>query len=139
MALQTEYEFTLPRGFVDKDGNLHKKGVMRLATAKDEIAPLTDFRVQKNRAYLVVILLSRVMSKLGTLTEITTDTVAGKDHRRNVSIIILGPDGKTTHQYNYLDCFLTEYRLTPLDADSEQECEEEVKICVGYSDNYLKA
>ena len=66
------------------------------------------------------------------------DTVAGKDHRRNVSIIILGPDGKTTHQYNYLDCFLTSYKLTPLDADSEQECEEEVSICVGYSDNYLK-
>jgi phage tail-like protein len=66
------------------------------------------------------------------------DTVAGKDHRRNVSIIILGPDGKSTHQYNYLDCFLTSYKLTPLDADSEQECEEEVTICVGYSDNYLK-
>lgn len=51
MALQTEFEFTLPRGYVDKDGNLHKTGIMRLATAKDEIAPLTDFRVQKNRAY----------------------------------------------------------------------------------------
>jgi hypothetical protein len=76
MALQTEFEFTLPRGFVDKDGNLHKKGVMRLATAKDEIAPLTDFRVQKNRAYLVIILLSRVMSKLGTLTEVSTETVS---------------------------------------------------------------
>ena len=69
MALQTEFEFTLPRGYVDKDGNLHKKGVMRLATAKDEIAPLTDFRVQKNRAYLVIILLSRVITKLGELKE----------------------------------------------------------------------
>jgi len=76
-ALQTEFEFTLPRGFVDKDGNLHRKGIMRLATAKDEIAPLTDFRVQKNRAYLVIILLSRVIAKLGTLTEITTDMVEG--------------------------------------------------------------
>jgi len=66
------------------------------------------------------------------------DTVAGKDHRRNVSIIILGPDTKETHRYNYLDCFLCGYKLTPLDADSEQECEEEVNICVGYSDNYLK-
>src|SRR2546423_15585833 len=75
MALQTEFEFTLPRGFVDKDGNVHKKGVMRLATAKDEIAPLTDFRVQKNRAYLVIILLSRVISKLGTMTEVNTDTI----------------------------------------------------------------
>jgi hypothetical protein len=75
MALQTEFEFTLPRGYVDKDGNLHKKGVMRLATAKDEIAPLTDFRVQKNRAFLVIILLSRVITKLGTLGEVTTDVV----------------------------------------------------------------
>ncbi len=75
MALQTEYEFTLPRGYVDKDGNLQKKGVMRLATAKDEIAPLTDFRVQKNRAYLVIILLARVITKLGTLGEVTTDVV----------------------------------------------------------------
>jgi hypothetical protein len=75
MALQTEFEFTLPRGYVDKDGNLHKKGVMRLATAKDEIAPLTDFRVQKNRAFLVIILLSRVITKLGTMSEVTTDVV----------------------------------------------------------------
>jgi hypothetical protein len=75
MALQTEFEFTLPRGYVDKDGNLHKKGVMRLATAKDEIAPLTDFRVQKNRAFLVIILLSRVITKLGNLGEVTTDVI----------------------------------------------------------------
>ena len=79
MALQTEFEFTLPRGYVDKDGNLHKTGVMRLATAKDEIAPLTDFRVQKNRAYLVIILLARVVSKLGTLNDdtINTDVIEG--------------------------------------------------------------
>jgi hypothetical protein len=79
MALQTEFEFTLPRGYVDKEGNLHKKGVMRLATAKDEIAPLTDFRVQKNRAYLVIILLSRVIVKVGTLgdDDVTTDVVEG--------------------------------------------------------------
>jgi len=77
MTLQTEFEFTLPRGYVGKDGTLHKKGVMRLATAKDEIAPLTDFRVQKNRAYLVIILLGRVISKLGTLETVDTDTVEG--------------------------------------------------------------
>jgi len=79
MALQTEFEFTLPRGYVDKEGNLHKTGVMRLATAKDEIAPLTDFRVQKNRAYLVIILLARVITKLGTLgnDDVTTETVEG--------------------------------------------------------------
>jgi len=75
MALQTEYEFTLPKGFVDGQGQLHRKGVMRLANARDEIAPLTDFRVQKNRAYLVIILLSRVITKLGTMKEITPETV----------------------------------------------------------------
>ncbi|HEV8322981.1 MAG TPA: phage tail assembly protein [Myxococcota bacterium] len=68
--LRTEFEFTLPKGYVDKEGNLHKKGVMRLATAKDEIAPLQDYRVQQNRAYLVIILLSRVISKLGELKAI---------------------------------------------------------------------
>ena len=65
MAFQTEFPFTLPKGYVDKDGNLHREGVMRLATAKDEIAPLQDYRVQANRAYLVVILLSRVIVKTG--------------------------------------------------------------------------
>lgn len=66
------------------------------------------------------------------------DTVKGEDHRRNVSIIIHGADTKETHRYNYLDCFLTAYSLTPLDADSEQECEETIEICVHHSDNYLK-
>jgi len=75
MTLQTEFEFTLPKGYVDKDGKVHRKGRMRLATAKDEIVPLTDFRVQKNRAYLVIILLSRVISKLGELPEVTTDVI----------------------------------------------------------------
>ena len=69
MAFKTEFEFTLPKGFVDEHGNLHRKGVMRLATAKDEIIPLQDFRVKNNRAYLVIILLSRVITKLGDLKE----------------------------------------------------------------------
>ena len=69
MAFKTEFEFTLPKGYVDDKGNLHRKGVMRLATAKDEIIPLQDFRVKNNRAYLVIILLSRVMSQLGELKE----------------------------------------------------------------------
>jgi hypothetical protein len=75
MAFQTEFEFTLPKGYVDKDGKVHRKGKMRLATAKDEIVPLTDPRVQKNRAYLVIILLSRVITKLGDLSEVTTDMI----------------------------------------------------------------
>lgn len=75
MGLQTEFEFTLPKGFVDPEGNVHRKGVMRLANARDEIVPLTDFRVQKNRAYLVILLLARVITKLGTLKEVTPETV----------------------------------------------------------------
>jgi hypothetical protein len=75
MALQTEFQFVLPKGYVDGDGTLHRDGVMRLATAKDEIAPLQDFRVQANRAYLVIILLSRVITKLGTLKSITPSVI----------------------------------------------------------------
>jgi len=75
MAFRTEFEFTLPRGYVDKDGKVHKKGVMRLATAKDEILPLQDYRVQQNRAYLVVILLSRVITKLGDLKSINPSVI----------------------------------------------------------------
>src|SRR5262245_58113367 len=68
--LQTEFEFTLPKGYIDKNGNLHKQGIMRLANAKDEIAPLQDPRVQHNKAYLVIILLSRVINRLGDLKDI---------------------------------------------------------------------
>jgi hypothetical protein len=70
MSFKTEYEFELPRGYVDSEGNVHREGVMRLATAKDEIIPLNDVRVQRNRAYLIVLLLSRVVTKLGTLPEV---------------------------------------------------------------------
>jgi hypothetical protein len=67
---QTEYEFTLPLGYADKEGNVHREGVMRLATAADEILPLKDPRVQSNQAYLIIILLSRVITKLGSLPQI---------------------------------------------------------------------
>jgi hypothetical protein len=70
MPLQTEYTFTLPKGYVDSDGNLHKEGMMRLATAADEILPLKDPRVQGNPAYLTIILLARVVTKLGSLASI---------------------------------------------------------------------
>src|SRR5919112_6220304 len=73
--LQTEYAFTLPKGYIDKDGNLHRQGVMRLANAKDEIAPLQDPRVQRNSAYLVVILLSRVVTRLGELSDVNPGVV----------------------------------------------------------------
>lgn len=75
--LQTEFEFTLPMGYVDADGNVHKDGVMRLATAADEILPLRDPRVQNNPAYLVVILLSRVITRLGTLSQVTPQVIEG--------------------------------------------------------------
>jgi hypothetical protein len=71
-ALQTEFEFTLPQGYVDATGTLHREGAMRLATALDEIAPLRDPRVRENSAYLVVILLSRVITRLGTLPQVGT-------------------------------------------------------------------
>jgi hypothetical protein len=75
MAFQTEFPFTLPKGFVDSEGKLHRAGVMRLATAKDEIVPLQDYRVQGNRAYLVILLLSRVIVKLGDIKYIDTDII----------------------------------------------------------------
>ena len=63
--LQTEFEFTLPHGYVDAEGNRHRAGVMRMATAMDEIAPLQEPKVQRNPGYHVIILLSRVVTKLG--------------------------------------------------------------------------
>ena len=73
--LQTEFEFTLPKGYIDKDGNLHRQGIMRLANAKDEIAPLQDPRVLRNQAYLIVILLSRVVIKLGELRDVNPGVI----------------------------------------------------------------
>ncbi len=73
--LQTEFEFTLPKGYVDNEGNLHKKGTMRLATAADEILPLKDPRVHANQAYLVIILFSRVITHLGSLDHITPKVI----------------------------------------------------------------
>ena len=68
--LRTEFEFELPRGYVDPSGTVHRHGVMRLATARDELVPLHDDRVRENAAYLTVVLLARVISRLGTLTDI---------------------------------------------------------------------
>lgn len=65
-ALRTEFEFELPRGYVDQQGTVHRHGVMRLATARDELVPLHDDRVRENPAYLTVVLLARVITRLGT-------------------------------------------------------------------------
>jgi hypothetical protein len=75
MVLQTEYDFTLPKGYVDEEGSLHKKGIMRLATAADEILPMKDPRVQSNPTYLTVIVLSRVITKLGDLNDVNPSVI----------------------------------------------------------------
>ena len=75
--MQSEFAFTLPLGYTDAEGNLHKEGVMRLATAFDEIAPLKDPRVQSNPAYLLVILLSRVITRLGSLEYLNPKIIEG--------------------------------------------------------------
>jgi hypothetical protein len=77
MTLQTEYDFTLPKGYVDRQGTLHRDGRMRLATAADEILPLRDPRVKSNPAYLTVIVLSRVVTRLGALEELSPPVIEG--------------------------------------------------------------
>jgi hypothetical protein len=94
VGLVTEFPFTLPRGYVDDDGVVHRDGVMRLATARDEIAPLRDPRVRDNEAYLTVLLLSRVVTRLGDLDQVTPGVVEGmfatdlsflQDHYRRIN------------------------------------------------------
>jgi hypothetical protein len=75
MSLQTEYPFTLPKGFVDEQGTLHRTGTMRLACARDEIEPLRDPRVKENESYATVIVLSRVVTQLGTVSRVTPKTI----------------------------------------------------------------
>jgi hypothetical protein len=75
--VRTEFSFTLPIGYVDENGATHREGTMRLATARDEILPLRDPRVQDNEAYLTVLLLSRVITSLGTLPTINTGVIEG--------------------------------------------------------------
>ena len=75
MSLQTEYPFTLPKGFVDDQGTLHRTGTMRLACARDEIEPLRDPRVKDNESYATVIVLSRVVTELGTVSRVTPKTI----------------------------------------------------------------
>lgn len=72
---KTEYEFELPRGYIDREGTLHKKGKMRLATAADEILPMNDPKVKQNQSYLTIILLARVVEELGTLHAVDTKVI----------------------------------------------------------------
>jgi hypothetical protein len=77
LGFETEVEFELPKGYVDDAGTLHRRGTMRLATAADEILPLRDPRVQQNEAYLAVIVLSRVVTRLGSLPDIHVGVIEG--------------------------------------------------------------
>jgi hypothetical protein len=76
-GFRTEVEFILPKGYLDEHGVLHRQGTMRLATAADEILPLRDPRVQQNSAYLVIIVMARVIERLGSLPEVDTKIVEG--------------------------------------------------------------
>src|SRR5256885_5664471 len=75
--LHPEFAFVLPRGYVDETGTVHREGVMRLATARDEILPQRDPRVRENEAYLTVLLLSRVVTRLGSVPQVTSGTIEG--------------------------------------------------------------
>lgn len=75
--IQTEFEFSLPKGYIDTEGNLHRTGVMRLARAIDEIVPMRDPRVKTNPAYATAIILSRVITRLGALDNISPATIEG--------------------------------------------------------------
>lgn len=74
-GLQTEYQFVLPRGYLDQFGRTHRDGVMRLATARDEISPQSDPRVRENPAYLTVVLLARTVTRIGEITSVDTAVV----------------------------------------------------------------
>jgi hypothetical protein len=73
--MQTEIEFTLPRGYVDERGEVHRAGTMRLATARDEIEPLREIDVRQNQAYLSVLLLARTITRIGDISDVTPDLV----------------------------------------------------------------
>src|SRR5215208_1339617 len=75
--MQTEVSFTLPKGYVDQAGTVHRDGTMRLATARDEIEPLRDPEVRQNEAYLTVLLLSRVVTRIGAVDGVTPEVIEG--------------------------------------------------------------
>lgn len=116
-GLQTEFEFTLPQGYVDGQGNLHRRGAMRLATAMDEIAPLRDPRVRQNQAYLVIILLSRVITRLGSVERVTPHEI----------------ENLFTGDLAYLQRFyrqINEYNTSSVRVNCPQ-CEAEMEVDIG--------
>ncbi len=107
-GIQTEYQFTLPLGYVDEEGTVHRQGIMRLATAMDEIAPLRDLRVRQSQAYLIIVLLSRVIVQLGTLPQVTTQVIenlfAGDLAYLQAFYRRINEQGITTFTVNCPDC-----------------------------------
>jgi len=106
--MQTEHPFTLPRGYVDPGGTVHRDGVMRLATARDEIEPLRDAAVRENQAYLSVLLLARVIKRIGTVTSVTPELVeelfaADFDHLQRL-YERLNADGETVGAVTCPNC-----------------------------------
>jgi hypothetical protein len=99
-VLGSEVEFTLPQGYVDVSGTVHRDGRMRLATARDELEPLVDPRVARNRAYLVVLLLTRVVTRLGSVPDVTPEVV----------------EGLYTTDFSYLQRLYRRLNLDPLEA-----------------------
>src|SRR3954466_14479108 len=77
LDMQTEIAFTLPRGYVDGGGNVHREGTMRLATARDEIEPLRALEVRQNQAYLTILLLARTVTRIGDVTAVTAELIEG--------------------------------------------------------------
>ncbi|MCI1278622.1 MAG: hypothetical protein LKG23_06530 [Nitrospira sp.] len=120
MPLQTEIEFTLPLGYMDGDGTLHKDGVMRLATAADEILPMKDPRVQSNPAYLTIIVLSRVILKIGGVSDVNPRVIENL-YATDVSYLQslyqrLNGNEKTTHKVVCPNC---EHRFEPMTVNGE--------------------
>lgn len=76
-VMQTTFDFVLPRGFVDSQGNVHREGTMRLATARDELMPLLDPKVREHEAFMSLVLLARVVTRLGTLPHVDDQVIGG--------------------------------------------------------------
>ncbi len=116
MVFQTEYDFTLPKGYVDEHGSLHREGVMRLAKAADEIMPLKDPKIQQNPSYKTVIVLSRVITKLGSLKAITPKIIES---------LYASDLAYLQSLYNKINCKTTSSRIvTP-------NCKKEFKVTSG--------
>jgi hypothetical protein len=106
--MRSEFEFALPKGYVDSDGTVHRDGIMRLATARDEIEPLRDPSVRQNEAYLAVLLLSRVVTRIGPITSVTPDVIEGLfaadfDHQQRLYERI-NADGEAVGSLSCPDC-----------------------------------